>query len=209
MSDAPIERFFEAYAERYMASDADAIVAMYEVPFLAVREGRTIGDAEAVREHLVALMEAYRNAGATRATIAELQITQLDRTSAIATVRWNALPTTERSFAISPRATRCSARSPVGGGSSRTRTTTNERRDRPAEHTRPGSRVREFSNRRSVSHSSRDGPTVGSRLRTLPSRSFRASVTEIDYGPPCISSGSDGAQARTLHTCRSRFAAPG
>lgn len=71
----------------------DAIAAMYEVPFLAVREGRTIhlGDREAVREHLAALMEAYRNAGATRATIAELQVTQLDRSSVIATVRWNAL----------------------------------------------------------------------------------------------------------------------
>ncbi len=93
MSDPPIERFFETYAERYMASDADAIAAMCEVPFLAVREGRAIhlGDREAVREHLAALMEAYRNAGATRATIAELQVTQLDRSSVIATVRWNAL----------------------------------------------------------------------------------------------------------------------
>ena len=93
MSDPPIERFFETYAERYMASDADEIAAMYEVPFLAVREGRAIhlGDREAVREHLAALMEAYRNAGATRATIAELQVTQLDRSSVIATVRWNAL----------------------------------------------------------------------------------------------------------------------
>jgi len=65
MSDPPIERFFETYAERYMASDADEIAAMYEVPFLAVREGRAIhlGDREAVREHLAALMEAYRNAG--------------------------------------------------------------------------------------------------------------------------------------------------
>lgn len=93
MSGAPIDRFFETYAERYMASDADAIAAMYEVPFLAVREGRAIhlGDREAVREHLVALMEAYRNAGATSATIADLQVAQLDTTSALATVRWNAL----------------------------------------------------------------------------------------------------------------------
>ncbi len=54
MSDAPIERFFEMYAERYMASDADAIAAMCEVPFLAVRESRAIhlGDRDAVREHL-------------------------------------------------------------------------------------------------------------------------------------------------------------
>jgi hypothetical protein len=36
-------------------------------------------------------MEAYRNAGATSAKIADLQVTRLDSTSAMATVRWNAL----------------------------------------------------------------------------------------------------------------------
>src|SRR5919106_783923 len=92
MIDA-IERFFETYTERYMASDVDAIAAVYEVPFLGVRENRPIHllDREAVREHLAGLMEAYRNAGAKRATIADLQVTQLDGASAIATVRWNAL----------------------------------------------------------------------------------------------------------------------
>ena len=66
---------------------------MYEVPFLAVREGRTIhlGDHAAVLEHLVALMDAYGKAGAAQATIADLHVNRLDRTSAIATVRWNAL----------------------------------------------------------------------------------------------------------------------
>jgi hypothetical protein len=37
------------------------------------------------------LMEAYRNAGAKRATIADLRVTPLDSASVIATVRWNAL----------------------------------------------------------------------------------------------------------------------
>jgi hypothetical protein len=32
MSDE-IQRFFETYAERYMASDVDAVAAMYEAPF--------------------------------------------------------------------------------------------------------------------------------------------------------------------------------
>jgi ketosteroid isomerase-like protein len=93
MSDASIERFFETYAELYMASDVDAVAAMYEAPFLAVRESRTIhlGDREAVRQHLMGLMEAYRSAGAKRATIADLRVTQLDSASIIATVRWNAL----------------------------------------------------------------------------------------------------------------------
>ena len=68
MIDA-IERFFETYAERYMASGVDAIAAVYEAPFLAVRENRPIHllDCEAVREHLAGLLEAYRNAGAKRA----------------------------------------------------------------------------------------------------------------------------------------------
>lgn len=88
-----IERFFETYAERYMDSDVDAVAAMYEAPFLAVRENRPIHlrDREAVREHLAGLMEVYRNAGAKRAAIADLQVTQLDSASVIATVRWNAL----------------------------------------------------------------------------------------------------------------------
>ena len=91
MSDAIIERFFETYAERYMASDADAIAAMYEAPLLAVREGKAIhlGDYDAVRAHLTSLMDAYRNAGAKRATIAALSITPLGRSSILTTVRWN------------------------------------------------------------------------------------------------------------------------
>lgn len=91
MSDAMIERFFETYAERYMASDADEIAAMYEAPLLAVREGKAIhlGDYDAVRAHLASLMDAYRKAGAKRATIAALNITPLGRSSILTTVRWN------------------------------------------------------------------------------------------------------------------------
>ena len=43
MSDAPIERFFETYAERYMASDADAIAAMTRCRFSRfAKAGRSI-----------------------------------------------------------------------------------------------------------------------------------------------------------------------
>jgi ketosteroid isomerase-like protein len=92
MSGTEFEEFFETYAERYMASDADAITAMYEAPFLAVREGRAIHlvDRDAVREHLAGLTAAYRNAGATRAAIAALDVTPLGNPCALATVRWNA-----------------------------------------------------------------------------------------------------------------------
>jgi len=91
VSDTPMERFFATYAERYMASDADAVADMYEAPLLAVRDGKAIhlGDHDAVRSHLASLMDAYRNAGAKRATIAALNSTQLGRSSMLATVRWN------------------------------------------------------------------------------------------------------------------------
>jgi hypothetical protein len=48
------DTFFAHYAERYMASDVDAISDLYEAPLLAVREGRAIhlSDRDAVREHL-------------------------------------------------------------------------------------------------------------------------------------------------------------
>jgi hypothetical protein len=86
-----MDRFFETYAQRYMASDADAIATMCEVPFLAVREGKAIHlvDRDAVHEHLAELMAAYRNAGAARAAVAALDVTPLGHSCALATVRWN------------------------------------------------------------------------------------------------------------------------
>jgi hypothetical protein len=93
MSGTELEEFFETYAERYMTSDADAITAMCEAPFLAVREGKAIHlvDRDAVHEHLAGLMAAYRNAGATRAAIAALEVTPLGHSCALAIVRWNAV----------------------------------------------------------------------------------------------------------------------
>ncbi len=75
--------FFAEYAERYMASDVDAVSALYEAPLLAVREGRAIHlpDRAAVREHLATLMEAYNDAGAARADIAEIDVKQLGTSS--------------------------------------------------------------------------------------------------------------------------------
>lgn len=85
--------FFTQYAERYMASDVDAINALYEAPLLAVREGRAIHlqDRTAVREHLAELMKAYRSVGAARADIAELDVVALGKSGAMATVRWHVL----------------------------------------------------------------------------------------------------------------------
>jgi hypothetical protein len=83
--------FFSRYADRYMASDADAVSAMYEAPMLAVREGRAIhlADRTAVREHLTELMAAYARSGAARADIAALDVVSLGTSSVCATVRWH------------------------------------------------------------------------------------------------------------------------
>lgn len=87
------ESFFASYAETYMASDVASISEVYEAPFLAVREGHAIHlpDRAAVRDHLAGLMAAYRNAGAARADIAEIDAKSLGRSSAVITVHWNVL----------------------------------------------------------------------------------------------------------------------
>jgi hypothetical protein len=91
------DSFFSHYAERYMASDVDAISAAYEAPLLAVREGRAIhlSDRAAVRGHLTELMAAYQNAGAARADIAEIDVMSLGKSSAMVTVRWRVLDGTD------------------------------------------------------------------------------------------------------------------
>jgi hypothetical protein len=57
-----LEPFFARYAERYMASDVDAVSAMHEAPMLALREGRVIhlADKTAVRAHLADVMPFTR-----------------------------------------------------------------------------------------------------------------------------------------------------
>jgi len=74
-----------------MASDVDTISGMYEAPLLALRDGNVIHlpDRAAVREHLTELMAAYSRSGAARADIAELDIAELGRSSAFATVHWH------------------------------------------------------------------------------------------------------------------------
>jgi len=88
MSD--LAPFFARYAERYMASDVDAVSAMYEAPLLALREGRAIhlADRTAVRAHLADVMAGYARSGAARADIAALDVVPLGKSSVFATVRW-------------------------------------------------------------------------------------------------------------------------
>jgi hypothetical protein len=85
-----LDDFFARYSERYMASDVDAISQLYEAPLLAVRDGNSIylADRAAVDQHLTELMAAYAASGATQADIARLDVTDLGRSSALATVNW-------------------------------------------------------------------------------------------------------------------------
>ena len=89
MSD--LQSFFTHYAELYMASDVDAVTALYEAPFLAVREGHPIHlrDREAVRDHLAGLMDAYRQSGAARADVASFEAKPLGQSSVNVTVHWH------------------------------------------------------------------------------------------------------------------------
>jgi uncharacterized NTF2-like protein DUF6841 len=86
-----LDTFFAPYSKRYMASDVEAISALYEAPLLAVREGHAIhlADRAAVDGHLTELMAAYAASGATQADIARLDVTGLGRSSAFATVNWH------------------------------------------------------------------------------------------------------------------------
>ena len=91
MSDSELDAFFAYYAERYMASDVDAISDLYEAPLLAVREGRAIhlADRAAVREHLSEVMAAYGRSGAARADVHDLAVDALGKSSVNATVNWH------------------------------------------------------------------------------------------------------------------------
>jgi len=86
-----LDPFFAHCAERYMASDVDAVSAMYEAPMLALREGRAIhlADRTEVREHLSEVMAAYARSGAARADVAGLDVRPLGKSSASATVHWH------------------------------------------------------------------------------------------------------------------------
>jgi len=86
-----LDPFFAHCAERYMASDVDAVSAMYEAPMLALRAGRAIhlADRTGVREHLSEVMAAYTRSGAARADVASLDVRPRGRSSALATAHWH------------------------------------------------------------------------------------------------------------------------
>ncbi|HUQ79446.1 MAG TPA: hypothetical protein VM427_11330 [Patescibacteria group bacterium] len=81
---------FEHYAERYMASDAEAVVDLCGTPFLAVRGGMPIplGDRAALVDHFAGVMAAYRASGAVAADIEGLEVLEQGDSAALVTIHW-------------------------------------------------------------------------------------------------------------------------
>lgn len=88
-----IDGLIEEYTRRYVAQDAKGVADLCHVPFLAVREGRTIHlpDHAAVVDHFEKAMDAYRAAGYTSFAPVQLDPHQLGERAAFVTVRWHAL----------------------------------------------------------------------------------------------------------------------
>ena len=85
-----ITSLIERYAASYMAGDAEAIAAMCEDPFLAVRNGAAIhlADRGAIVAHFAANMAAYRAAGAASAEPLEIVVLEQGEVAVLATVSW-------------------------------------------------------------------------------------------------------------------------
>jgi hypothetical protein len=92
-----VDSFIHEYAHRYTAHDADGVTDLCLAPFVAIREGVAIhlGDRDAVRDHFMKMMDAYRGAGAATWSPVEIDTRQLGEHAAFATVRWNALDADE------------------------------------------------------------------------------------------------------------------
>lgn len=83
----------DEYGRRYLDGDTAGVVALCEVPFLAVRDGNTfhLPDAQAVRDHFQAHIDAYHAAGGTAIERVSLDLQRLGERSCIATVCWHVL----------------------------------------------------------------------------------------------------------------------
>jgi ketosteroid isomerase-like protein len=86
-----IREFFEQYADRYMAGDAETVADMYTAPFLAVRHGTPIylPDRPSVVEHLAGLMSTYARSGAAVAEITDIDLLEQGDSATLVTVHWN------------------------------------------------------------------------------------------------------------------------
>jgi len=89
----PVEDVIAEYTRRYVAGDADRVTELCLSPFLAIRRGVAVhlGDRDALREHFVEVMNAYRDAGFATFSPVETETNQLGEHSCFVTVRGNAL----------------------------------------------------------------------------------------------------------------------
>ena len=90
-----VESLMHEYTRRYTAHDADGVTDLCLWPFMAIREGVPIhlADREAVRDHFLTIMDAYRDAGYADFSPVEIRTRQLGEGAAFTTVRWHALDT--------------------------------------------------------------------------------------------------------------------
>jgi SnoaL-like domain len=90
-----VESLMHEYTRRYTAYDADGVTELCLWPFMAIREGVPIhlADREAVRDHFLTIMDAYRDAGYADFSPVEIDTRHLGERAAFTTVRWHALDT--------------------------------------------------------------------------------------------------------------------
>jgi hypothetical protein len=90
---ATVDSLGYEYTRRYTAHDAEGVTELCVSPFLAVREGIPIhlADRDAVRDHFVTIMDAYRDAGYADFSPVAIDTHELGERAAFTTVRWHAL----------------------------------------------------------------------------------------------------------------------
>lgn len=92
---AAVDLLIREYARRYSARDLDGVTELCLWPFLAIREGVPIHlvDRAAVRDHFMAMIDAYRDAGYASFRPVAIDTRELGEGAAFTTVRWHALDT--------------------------------------------------------------------------------------------------------------------
>jgi SnoaL-like domain len=90
---AAVDSLIHEYARRYSARDLEGVTELCLWPFLAIREGVPIhlADRAAVRDHFMAMIDAYRDAGYASFAPVAIDTRELGERAAFATVRWHAL----------------------------------------------------------------------------------------------------------------------
>jgi hypothetical protein len=88
-----IDALIHEYARRYSTRDLNGVTELCLWPFLAIREGSAIHlpDRAAVRDHFMAMIDAYRDGGYARFAPVAIDTRELGERAAFTTVRWHAL----------------------------------------------------------------------------------------------------------------------